>query len=254
MPNHIYSIESFARQGYIDGDDPLLEELKEFRLGLLRNGYEPIPVRGKGGEPGAIIPGWAAGPITPERVSLETWVSAAKLNTGLRSGSMVVADNDLRDPEHAAVIDEVVKIMLGPTPLIRYGAKGGSRIYYNPDPITKLTLSDDNGKRLFEVLGKGQQMVGFGWHPDGMSYRWQGEDPSTVPLTELPVVTGDQLRALIASSKEVLLALDYKFKPDKPEIPDKKPPVHQHQYESDDEDLPALLEAAARFDQQLSGL
>src|SRR5271170_2186222 len=97
---NIYSSNTFYRQDYVDENDPILEELAIARAILHRNGYEPIPARGKGGS------------------------KTAKLNTGLRCGRTVGVDNDLRNPEHADLVQEIVEHRLGATPLRRRGSKG----------------------------------------------------------------------------------------------------------------------------------
>ena len=62
--SHIYRTKDFYRQEYLDEDDPILEQLAKFRTGLLENGYEPIPVRGKGRK-GGLNNGWTTGEMTP---------------------------------------------------------------------------------------------------------------------------------------------------------------------------------------------
>src|SRR5438067_13339386 len=124
---YIYSSNNFSRQVYVDEDDVILEQLAEFRCALLDNGYEPIPVRGKG----CLNIGWNTGAITTDRIVRETLAGTSKLNTGIRCGRVAVVDNDLRDPEHAAAADEIVAHLLGPTPLKRRGSKGACLCYRN---------------------------------------------------------------------------------------------------------------------------
>jgi hypothetical protein len=211
--NHIYNSTDFYRQDYADCDDPILQELAAFRLRLLSNGYEPIPTGGKD----RLNIGWTSDEITPERVQFETEIGTTKLNTGLRCGRAAVVDNDLRNPEHAAAVDEIVEHILGPTPLKRRGSKGAALCYRNETPISKLTITDAKGTRLFEILGTGQQFVAYGMHPKGMDYTWIGDgEPATVTLDDLPEVTPEQLYTLHSAIHELLVGLGYELKTEEP--------------------------------------
>jgi AAA domain/Bifunctional DNA primase/polymerase, N-terminal/Primase C terminal 2 (PriCT-2) len=239
--SHIYSSSDFHRQVYLDEDGPIIEQLAEFRCQLLDNGYEPIPVKGKDG----LNFGWSSGNIGLERVVEETLRGTVKLNTGIRCGRVAVVDNDLRDPQHAAALNEIVAHMLGPTPLTRRGSKGACLCYRNEKPIPKLTITTADGKtRLFEILGTGQQVVAYGKHPDGMDYAWIGDgEPATVPVSELPEVTPEKLRDLHATIREMLIELGYVL--EKPEEPrTEKPASATKTYDNGDEDIPALCRAA----------
>src|ERR1051325_3504498 len=105
----IYTTSNFSRNEKIAPDDPILEELYEFRLRLLSQGWEPVPVRGKH----SLLSGWTSGIITPQRIRAET--SGMRLNTGFRTGLAVGVDNDLTNPEYAAAVDEIVEYFLGRT-------------------------------------------------------------------------------------------------------------------------------------------
>jgi hypothetical protein len=213
VTTHIYSSNDFYRQDYVDCDDPIVQELTTFRLRLLSNGYEPIPTGGKN----RLNTGWTSGEIIPERVRYETESGTAKLNTGLRCGRTVAVDNDLRDPEHAAAADEIIEHILGPTPLKRRGSKGAVLCYRNETPIPKLTITDAQGTRLFEILGAGQQFVAYGRHPKGIDYTWVGDgEPATVTLGELPESTPEQLYTLHAAIHELLVDLGYQVKTQEP--------------------------------------
>jgi hypothetical protein len=224
---------------YVDAESPIIESLIEFRCRLLDQGYEPIPVAGKGG----LLDKWTEGPITEVRIELESRVGTGKLNTGFRTGRLVGVDNDIRDPEHAALIDEVVEIELGATGAKRRGSKGCMAVYWNRNPIHKLTLTAKDGTRLFEVLGTGQQFVGYGQPCEGVWYEWVGDQhPFVTPIEELPEVTGEQLRQLINSVREVLVELGYEFKPERVE---RDPNTDRERtYDSDEPDIVELCRAA----------
>jgi archaellum biogenesis ATPase FlaH len=53
-----------------------------------------------------------------------------------------------------------------------------------------------------EFLGKGQQFVGFGRHPSGIDYEWQGQPLDEIEIDELPVVDAAGISALAAWAEE----------------------------------------------------
>src|ERR1051325_5124564 len=103
----IYTTHRFFRDEEVSPNAPILEQLCDFRLGLLSRGWEPIPVGGKN----RLLKDWTKGIITPERIRAET--SGRLLNTGFRTGQAVGIDNDLKNPEYAAGVDEIVEYFLG---------------------------------------------------------------------------------------------------------------------------------------------
>ena len=72
--SHIYSSNDFSCQVCIDKDDPILEQLAEFRFALLNKGYEPIPVKGKS----VLNIGWSSGAITLDRIVREILAGTGK--------------------------------------------------------------------------------------------------------------------------------------------------------------------------------
>ena len=73
--------------------------------------------------------------------------------------------------------------------------------------MTPELFLDDGTKLQVEVLGQGQQFVAHGIHPDTKQpYRWEGASPLTVPMSNLPSVTRDQLLDLVAGAEKLLRA------------------------------------------------
>ncbi len=88
--------------------------------------------------------------------------------------------------------------------------------YRNETPISKITVAGTNpmhpGK--IEILGVGQQLVGYGIHPNtGRPYTWPNAlmfgEPLQAPLTALPEVTSDILHEFAERAAEVLRGVGY---------------------------------------------
>jgi len=173
------------------------------RIDLVANGYEPLPLKGK-----IPIPGWQKDEINAERLSVWDEQHSGYLNTGLRTGTLAVVDNDVTDGELSKAVDSLIEKILGPSPLRRVGSKGGATFYFNESPIKKLWVSGADVSGLthkLEILGKGQQCACFGFHPDtGKPWTWRdGDSPLNTPLFELPAVTPDKLKDLILAVKQL---------------------------------------------------
>jgi AAA domain/Primase C terminal 2 (PriCT-2)/Bifunctional DNA primase/polymerase, N-terminal len=188
------------------------------RLQLLAQGYEPIPVVGPdypGESPGkgVALVGWTTVEITPALI--ESWQKgprATDVNTGMRGGRLVIVDVDVLMPDLADELGGVAASLLGPTPLERVGkAPKRALCYRTATPMPKIktpTLVMPDGRTaLVEVLGQGQQAVGFGIHPETRRpYRWVDRSPLEVRLADLPEVQEDAVRRFIATAEDLLRA------------------------------------------------
>jgi len=108
------------------------------RRQLLNNGFEPVPACGKK----VFAKGWTKGEITPERLLQWEAEHPEWTNTGLRTGRLCAVDIDIKNPEHAKRIANVIMGVLGETAVRRVGSKGEMLFYFNPDPIRKITVSE----------------------------------------------------------------------------------------------------------------
>jgi len=213
------------------------DQVLALRAILLRAGYEPIPVNGK--SPFGLA--WQRDDITEARMVTEFDRYRGSTGTGLRTGRLVGVDIDIYDPDHAAYLVVIVERKLGPA-LIRYGRKGAMLVYRNSTPIPKINVAEDNPKpQKIEILGQGQQFVGYGIHPDtGRPYEWGDADPAEIPFEELTEVTPEQLHALADLMHAELVGLGYTMRPlgytDKPHV--------SSVVWDDDQDSNAKIEAA----------
>ena len=188
------------------------------RLQLLAHGYEPIPVVGPdypGESPGkgVALVGWTTVEITPALIkSWQKGPRATDVNTGMRGGRLVIVDVDVLTPDLADELGGVATSLLGPTPLERVGkAPKRALCYRTATPMPKIktpTLVMPDGRTaLVEVLGQGQQAVGFGIHPETRRpYRWVDRSPLEVRLADLPEVQEDAVRRFIATAEDLLRA------------------------------------------------
>jgi len=192
------------------------------RLRLHENGYEPIATCGK--KP--VVDGWQNGEITRDRIIKETLSHPGATNTGLRTDHFPVVYIDLWNDDHVVVIAQLVTERLGLTPLFRRGRKGLAMCYsLTGTPIGKLIIKGDTDERtalgrpvyktLVEILGRSNQVVAYGVHPDtGRVYEWlePGGEPLKVGFDDLPAVTPDQLRGLAEAVRHECAGLGYNVK------------------------------------------
>ena len=185
------------------------------RRTLLANDFEPILLNGKI----PISKCWQGGEIPTDRLSQWETENPNGADTGLRTGRLAVADIDLWDAKHTAAVGDAICNLLGGTLLRRVGRKGVALLFYNPDPLGKVTVSgrapgEEKSSPLVEFLGLGQQMAAFGIHPDtGRPYNWEiaslGDTPLDMPLAELPLVTPDMIREAAHAVLKRLEGLGY---------------------------------------------
>jgi hypothetical protein len=188
------------------------------RRWYLSNEYEPIPIFGKA----PLWRNWRNEPITKDlldRIEADPRY-ANHTNTGLKTGQLAVVDIDLRDPVHAAALEEEMFRILGHTYFVRVGSKGMALCYYNSQPISKITIvgkreGSDVESVLIEFLGEGQQMAAFGIHPDtGRPYRWpnqvMGGHPFSYRLSKLPPVSPSDLQAAASAAQAKLISFGYR--------------------------------------------
>lgn len=164
-------------------------------------GYEPLPAEGKG----VYLDGW---PTLDVAAHVAAWDASHKGNIGLRCGLLRGLDVDILDAPLSEAIEEAVRreFVLNGTP---------TRIGLAPKRLLPLRASQPGVKRevrffrdgepagKVELLGAGQQFIGFGIHPDtGKPYQWSGELPPFEHLPEMGEAELDRMLATIQSVAE----------------------------------------------------
>jgi hypothetical protein len=119
-------------------------------------------------------------------------------------------DIDVLVESLSETIQALAFTVLGPTPLRRVGRAPKILLCYRAEnPMKKRQSSelllDDGTVVQIEVLGEGQQFVGFGMHPVmGAHYTWSDASPETTPFTNLLKVTEDSISEFLAEAERIL--------------------------------------------------
>jgi hypothetical protein len=179
------------------------EEIVSVRQRLLKRRFQPIsvynwdhadiPKKERGKRPSE--PGWQ------NTVGMPVYRDDAT-NTGILTGTVYPLDIDVEDP---AIVTEIVAMatrLFGRTN-VRCRQNSARRLLpyrIENDDARKIVIPLSCGK--CEFLGRGQQFVGFGKHPSGTDYEWQGQSLDEIEIDELPVVDAAAIRAFVAWAEE----------------------------------------------------
>jgi hypothetical protein len=206
-------------------DKDIMEHVHNVRRFLWRNGYRPVPVlspdrkeRGAGKRPAGTGPYWKHWEIDarrdpPHAVTAEPADYAT--NTGILTDGLRPLDGDIDDPDLAEVIDRLAVEMLGDAPkryrddsprwLRLYRAAEGEPPHVEVSEDKAIAVAAGRKPYGIEVLGRGQQFVAIGWHPDGAFLDWaDGNSPMSVAREALPVVTEARIAEFLAVVGDLL--------------------------------------------------
>src|SRR5712664_107081 len=199
------------------------------RLAMWRNGYAPIPCRGKR----ALMPNWAQHHETnPQEIALWDKVFPYDNNSGCLTLNTPTLDVDITDSEASRAIFLRLKELLKDhgKMLCRVGSAPKFAVPFRTDaPFKKISapvISPAGEEMKFEFLAAGQQFIAHGRHPDtGADYRWgQQQDLTNVPRGELPYIDEAGANALVKDLVG-LLVRDFGFREKKPPKDPPKPKV-----------------------------
>jgi putative DNA primase/helicase len=187
-------------------------ELNRLRSRLRRNGYMPVPVRGKR----PTMRDWVQNCQLADDAEIGAWSKRYPdcTNTGLLTGQLLAIDIDVLDERLVKKIENLIPKHLGPTPLKRVGKAPKSMLFFRTENAFKKRktpdfIGPDDSKHCVEVLGDGQQCVAFGLHPETQkAYTWPNKSPLDVKFSELPVVTEAIVMDLL-NEIELLLNASY---------------------------------------------
>jgi len=164
---------------------------------LIENGYNIIPVA-KGTKRPAVS-NWSRIKSTPELI--ESWDADASI--GITTGEVVAIDIDCYDKHVTNAVVKYCNKNIGKG-LGRIGRAPKALLLYRTDtPMSKSVsakFTDAEGNtNCIEILGKGQQLVAYGIHPETQQeYRWPKACPFTVPVDALPAISADQITELFS--------------------------------------------------------
>lgn len=199
--------------GVSDSDSPrVLSPYGKSEPLLLAAGYAPIPItlhtdvaswiKSPGKQPAPKA--WQA----PNDVRRAQWRrDHPNCGVGLLTRHTPAIDIDFLDKAIGDEVQALAKKMLGESPLLRIGKAPKRLLVYRTDqPFPKIKSrvvlapndSADSKGHAVEILGDGQQFVGFGIHPDtGNPYHWPNSTPFEISAQDLPAITEAQARAFI---------------------------------------------------------
>ena len=179
------------------------EEIVAVRQRLLERQFQPIavynwdypsiPKKDRGKRPSE--PNWQ------NTIGMPVYHDYAE-NTGVLTGVVYPLDIDIEDPTIVAEIVAMAETLFGRTS-IRCRSNSPRRLLpyrFKGDEARKFVVKLSCGK--CEFLGRGQQFVGFGKHPSGADYEWQGQSLDEIAIDELPVVDAAAIRAFVAWAEE----------------------------------------------------
>jgi hypothetical protein len=212
----------------------------DVRLQLLRLGYTPLPLTGKAcfiekwtrkTETNAHeIAWWSNAQEIASRSPKSLWASRwqGSTNTGMLCTHSPALDLDILDGAAVDATIALVRERFGERGKIlqRYGLRPKVVVPFRTDaPFSKIQviLIAPNGKaEKVECLGRGQQVVVHGVHPDtGQAYEWHGGAPWQIARAELPPISEREALALVDEIAE-LLCRDYGYQraAERPKISD----------------------------------
>lgn len=180
----------------------------EIRLGLFANGYSPVLARGKVSD----VAGWRTPVGSPEEVATLTGDNPSYSNTGILCGKVVALDIDAPDSETAAALIAMADTLPGADRALRRVGKAPKVcLFFRATEVGKKAETPEyivgGHKCQIEVMQDGQQVVGFGTHPDTQRrYTWVGPSPLDVPFSDLPEITPETIASFVAEADAYLAA------------------------------------------------
>jgi RecA-family ATPase len=188
------------------GKNKPIEKLRER---LARAGYTPTPITGKV----PVLDGWQKKTeVTAGDLHIWSQLFPRASNTGILCHNTPVFDIDIRHPEAAAAIEEMVRERYEERGriLVRFGNSPKRAIPFRTDePFKKILvdlISPNGSEARIEFLGDGQQCASFGVHPDTHKpYTWTGGEPGAVPREELPYTREAEAQELVNAAVEILV-------------------------------------------------
>ena len=162
-------------------------------IGVYNWDYQNIPQKVRGKRPSE--PNWQ------NTVGMPVCRDDA-LNTGILTGTVYPLDIDVEDQTTVTEIVTMAEKLFGRT-IVRCRQNSARRLLpyrIENEDARKVVIPLSCGK--LEFLGRGQQFVGFGKHPSGADYEWQGQPLDEIEIDELPVIDAAEICAFVAWAEE----------------------------------------------------
>jgi hypothetical protein len=184
-------------------------EISETRRKLVLAGYKILPAAGK-----AIhLPGWSGFSACLEDVSQWEEKRPRDTNTGALTANTPTVDIDIMIEDAADAVEDLLRQRFGTrgTFLIRSGMKPKRAVPFRTSaPFEKIAVTFaamDGGKDpKIEILGKGQQFIVHGIHPDTREpYTWSGGELWNTAHEKLPTISEREARDFINDAAKMLV-------------------------------------------------
>jgi hypothetical protein len=177
-----------------------------YRKRLLDAGYSPLPVNGKAPP----IPGWQD--IAPTDDIMSNWEHKYPdaMNTGILTRNTPAIDIDVLDSAVADELQQIAERTIG-TSAVRTGQAPKRAVLFRTDErfdkiSTPIFISPDGRSHKVEVLGRGQQIVVHGIHPDTHApYTWRGGEPGPeLKRDALPLLSAEKAHEYIVAATQCM--------------------------------------------------
>jgi len=182
-----------------------MNAVTQLRLALQAGGYAPIPLRGKRPR----ITEWQT-KLNVSPAEITSW--GRWRGTGVLAGPTPGFDADIKDPEAAEAVEELIRKQFDGRGeiLVRFGEAPKRLFPFRTEtPFAKIRVefkAPNGAEHAVEMLGDGQQFAVAGTHPDTKQpYSWHADrTPWTVPRSELPEIDEAEARTLVDNITEML--------------------------------------------------
>jgi uncharacterized protein (DUF927 family) len=185
----------------------------EIRLQLLNAGFSPLPLSGKI----PVMANWQTRDRTnPDEIRLWSATLLHALNTGILTRFTPCLDADLFDPDAAEAVEQLVRDRFGEhgSVLSRVGRPPRRAFPFRTDiPFPKIKClfgeldTPEKDCEKLEFLCDGQQLVVDGIHPETRQpYYWPSGSVGEIRHGDLPFISSDEAKQLVADIVELLIA------------------------------------------------
>ncbi len=184
------------------------------RAALFEAGYRPVPVYtwnwdtvGAGKRP--LGNEWQIEARKPIPFCVTHRAVPHALNTGILCDGLRAVDIDIDDPDRADKVKSLAIEMLGDAPMRWRGNSPRLLLAYRAaegEPSKRHLTGEGHSKEhsnKIEILGLGNQFVGFGTHDSGADLQWHGSLLDT-PRDTLPAVAEDQITAFLKAAAPII--------------------------------------------------
>lgn len=176
-----------------------IEFITQLRHSIRLNGFIPRPLPTGGKQ--CFEPGW---PEITEKDAIDYQMELAKrgkLNTGILGNGLFMVDVDVDDAVRSVKLHKLAIERLGPMLMRTRENSPRFALIYGSDDFEFRYLHlpgayhKDNGKlEEIEVLGKGHQLLCFGWHHTGVAIKWEDDKgPHNTKREDLTILTKQQI-------------------------------------------------------------